>query len=276
MEVITNWAEVTMNAFLKMGEQLSTNLLSLLGAIVILVLGWFITRLTAFLLKKILKTSRLDHLSDKVKDAKLFGEANMDFELSSVIVAFVRWILYMVFLTVAADILGWTIISNEIGNLVSYLPKLFSAIALFIIGLYIANFIKKALKGFLDALSIVGGGLISNFVFFVILIIFSVTALNQANIDTSAITNNLVIVLSGLVLIFVISLGVGSIEIVQKILYTYYIRRNINVGDKVIYKDLEGIVEAIDNLTVSIRVSEGVHSIPVKDFINETILKKEA
>ena len=274
MEIITNWAEVTMNAFLKMGEQLSSNLLSLLGAIVILILGWFITRLMAFLLKKILKTSRIDHLSDKVKDAKLFGDAGVDFELSSVIVAFVRWILYLVFLTVAADILGWTIISNEISNLVSYLPKLFSAIALFIIGLYIANFIKKALKGFLDALSIVGGGLISNFVFFVILIIFSVTALNQANIDTSAITNNLVIILAGMVLIFVISLGVGSIDIVQKTLYTYYIRRNINVGDTIVFKGMTGEVESIGNLMISIKNEEGIISIPVKDFINEITLKK--
>ncbi|MFD2037282.1 mechanosensitive ion channel domain-containing protein [Belliella marina] len=274
METITNWAEVTMNAFLKMGEQLSSNLLSLLGAVIILLLGWLITKVIAFLLKKILKTSRIDDLSDKVKDAKLFGEAGLDFELSSVIVAFVRWILYLVFLIVAADILGWTIISNEISSLVAYLPKLFSAITLFVVGLYIANFIKRALKGFLDALSIVGSSLISSFVFFVILIIFSVTALNQANIDTSAITNNLVIILAGLVLIFVISLGVGSIDIVQKILYTYYVRRSVNVGDTVIYKGLKGEVESIGNLVISIRNEEGLLSIPVKDFINETTLKQ--
>ncbi|MCH7413609.1 hypothetical protein MM213_08945 [Belliella sp. R4-6] len=274
MKTITNWAEVTMNAFLKMGEQLSSNLLSLFGAVVILVLGWLITKLLSFLLKKILKTSRVDDLSERIKDAKLFGEVGVEFKLSSVIVAFVRWILYLVFLTVAADILGWTIISNEISSLVTYLPKLFSAIALFVIGLYIANFIKKALKGFLEALSIAGSSLISGFVFFVILIIFSVTALNQANIDTSAITNNLVIILAGLVLIFVISLGVGSIDVVQKILYTYYVRRNVEVGDRIIYKGIEGVVESIGNLMISIKNEEGIFSIPIKEFINETTIKK--
>ncbi|MCH7400998.1 hypothetical protein ACFOUP_02170 [Belliella kenyensis] len=273
MKTITDWAEVTMNTFLKMGEQLSANLISLLGAVVILILGWLFTKLITFVLAKILEKSKVDEISKKLKESKSFGEASIEFDLSKVIIAFVRWILYLVFLIVAADILGWTVISNEITNLVSYLPKLFSALALLIIGLYIANFIKKAIRGFLEAIAFAGASMVSGIVFFIIAIIFTLTALNQAGIDISVITGNLVIIVSGVVLTLVIALGVGSIELVQKTLYTYYVRRNYMIGDIVSYKDKKGRLVAIGNLTVVIANDQGEFHVPIKDFANEVTVK---
>lgn len=273
MQTISDWTDVTLNAFLKMGEQLSTNLLSILGAVIILILGWLITKLIVYILGKILEKSRIDELSNKLKESKSFGNSKIEFDLSYVILAFVKWILYLVFLIVAADILNWTIISNEITSLLAYLPKLFSALALLIIGLYIANFIKKAIKGFLEAIAFSGASVVSSIVFFIIAIIFTLTALNQAGIDISVITGNLVIIVSGVVLTLVISIGVGSIELVQKSLYTYYVRRNYSTGDRVSYKSKNGTIKSIGNLTVVISSDEGDLHVPVKDFANEVTIK---
>lgn len=273
MKTITDWAEVTLNTFLKMGEQLSSNILSVLGAFIILILGWLITKLVTFVLGKILEKSRIDGLSKKLNESKSFGNSEIQFDLSKVILAFVKWILYLVFLTVAADILTWTVISNEISNLLAYLPRLFSALALLVIGLYIANFIKKAIKGFLDAIAFSGAGLVSSIIFFIIAIIFTLTALNQAGIDISVITGNLIIIVGGVVLTLVISIGVGSIELVQKSLYTYYVRRNFSKGDNIKYKDKKGTILSIGNLTVVIASDEGDLHVPIKDFANEVTIR---
>lgn len=275
MQTIIDWAEVTLNAFLKMGEQLSSNLLSVLGAVIILTLGWLITKLIIFVLDKVLEKSKIDGLSKKLNESKSFGNSKIEFDLSKVILAFVKWILYLVFLTVAADILNWTVISNEISNLLVYLPRLFSALALLIIGLYIANFIKKAIKGFLEAIAFSGASLVSSIIFFIIAIIFTLTALNQAGIDISVITGNLIIVVGGVVLTLVISIGVGSIELVQKSLYTYYVRRNYSAGDSVTYKTKKGTILSIGNLTVVIASEEGDLHIPIKDFANAVTIRNK-
>lgn len=275
MQTVTDWAEVTLNTFLKMGEQLSSNLLSVLGAVIILVLGWLTTKLITFILGKVLEKSKIDALSHKLNESKSFGNSKIEFDLSKVIIAFVKWIMYLVFLTVAADILNWTVISNEITNLLAYLPKLFSALALLIIGLYIANFIKKAIKGFLEAIAFSGAGLVSSIIFFVIAIIFTLTALNQAGIDISVITGNLIILVGGVVLTLVISIGVGSIELVQKSLYTYYVRRNYSPGDHVTYQNKKGTILSIGNLTVVIASEEGEFHVPIKDFANEVTIRNK-
>ncbi|GHB26323.1 mechanosensitive ion channel family protein [Mongoliitalea lutea] len=273
MQTVTDWAEVTLNTFLKMGEQLSSNLLSVLGAVIILVLGWLTTKLITFILGKVLEKSKIDALSHKLNESKSFGNSKIEFDLSKVIIAFVKWIMYLVFLTVAADILNWTVISNEITNLLAYLPKLFSALALLIIGLYIANFIKKAIKGLLEAIAFSGAGLVSSIIFFIIAIIFTLTALNQAGIDISVITGNLIIIVGGVVLTLVISIGVGSIELVQKSLYTYYVRRNYSTGDQVTFKNKKGTIQSIGNLTVVIASEEGEFHVPIKDFANEVTIR---
>ena len=233
MGTITNWANVTMQAFSKMGEQLSSGLLNLLGAIIILIIGWLITKLVLFLIRKLLKVTRIDKLSEKLTNANLFGEAKITFKISYVVLESVRWIMYLIFLIVAADIMNWTAISNEISKLFGYLPNLFIAVTLFIIGLYIANFIRKALRGLFDAISLNGSKTLSSIVFFIIVILFTITALNQADIDTSIISNNLIIIIGGAVLTVVIALGIGSIEVVQRLLLTYYIRKNYAVGDQI-------------------------------------------
>ncbi|EKB47949.1 mechanosensitive ion channel family protein [Cecembia lonarensis] len=273
MQTVTDWTEVTLNAFLKIGEQLSSNLLNVLGAVIILVLGWLITKLITFILGKVLEKSKIDGLSKKLNESKSFGNSKIEFDLSKVILAFVKWLLYLVFLTVAADILNWTVISNEITNLLAYLPRLFSALALLIIGLYIANFIKKAIKGFLEAIAFSGAGLVSSIIFFIIAVIFILTALNQAGIDISVITGNLIIIVGGVVLTLVISIGVGSIELVQKSLYTYYVRRNYSTGDHVTFKNKKGTILSIGNLTVVIASEEGELHIPIKDFANEVTIR---
>ena len=42
--------------------------------------------------------------------------------------------------------MSWEIVSKEIGNLLRYLPRLFSALALFMVGIYIAKFVKNAIS----------------------------------------------------------------------------------------------------------------------------------
>ena len=146
--------------------------------------------------------------------------------------------------------MNWTAISNEISKLFGYLPKLFVAVALFIIGLYIASFIRKALKGLFDSIALNGSKAISSIVYYIIVILFTITALNQADIDTTIISNNLILIIGGAVLTVVIALGIGSIQVVQRLLLTYHIRKNYAVGDQIKIGEISGEIIAIDSISL--------------------------
>ncbi|MFN2396292.1 MAG: mechanosensitive ion channel domain-containing protein [Bacteroidales bacterium] len=275
METIYNWADVVMQAFISMGEQLSSGLLNFIGAVLVLFVGWLITKAVVYVVGKILKASRVDKLTEKIKESNIFGEAKINFEVSYVITAFIRWIMYLVFIIVAADIMNWTIVSNEISNLLRYLPQLFSALALFIIGLYIANFIRKAIKGLFESLNLSGVNVLSSIVFYIIVVIFTIAALNQANIDTSVIANNITIILASILLTIAIGVGLGSRDVVKKLLFTYYARKNYNVGDKIKVGDISGEILAIDSVSVTLKTQTSKVVIPIVEMTETKVEIKE-
>lgn len=264
METITTWKDLTINSLNEMGLSIMKALPNILGAIIILIVGWLITRLIVFVLKRVLKFMKVDKLTEIINEKNIFGKTDLKFNITTVIVGFVKWIMFLVFLIVAADIMDWKIVSEEIGNLLRYLPKLFSAIALFMVGLYIASFVRTAIKGLFDSFDLSGGKIISNLVFYIIAIIITITALNQAGIDTEIITNNLTIILGAFLAAMALAFGLGSREIIGDILRTFYIRKNYEIGDKVNIAGIEGTIVSIDNICMTLSTTTGKTVLPIK------------
>ncbi|MFT7071506.1 mechanosensitive ion channel family protein [Patiriisocius sp. Uisw_017] len=110
--------------------------------------------------------------------------------------------------------MNWQFIFLEIGNLLSYLPRLFSAIALFMVGIYIAKFIKKSIQDFYNSFDFAGSKIISSLVFYIIAIIITITSLNQAGIDTTVVTNNVTLILGAFLLAMHRWIAFGSLTVV--------------------------------------------------------------
>ncbi len=271
METINEWKTLTFNSLSAMGRDVALALPKIIGALIILIIGWLITKIVLFLLGKILKLAKVNTLSDKINEMDLFGKGDFKVDIIKVILGFVKWILILVFLIVAADILSWEIISTEIGNLLRYLPRLFSALALMMIGLYIGNFIKTTVKKLFDSLEFSGSNIVSNMLFYIIVIFISITALNQAGIDTTIITNNITLILGSFLLAFAIGLGLGSREIITDLLRSFYTRRTYAVGDKVVIGETSGTIEAIENNSLTLVTKKGKFVIPIKDVVSGSV-----
>ena len=94
-------------------------------------------------------------------------------------------------------------------------------------------YMKSKIKSF----DLNGATLISNLVFYIIAVIITVTALNQAGIDTQLITNNLTLVLGAFLATFTLAFGLGSREIITDLLKTFYVRKIYEIGQKIKFKN---------------------------------------
>ncbi len=271
METLNEWKNLTFDSLTTMGRDVASALPKIIGALIILLVGWIVTKIILFVLGKVLKLAKVNLLSDKINEMDLFGKGDFKIDIIKVVQGFVKWLLLLVFLIVAADILSWEIISTEIGNLLRYLPRLFSALALMMIGLYIGNFIKKTVKKVFDSLEFGGSNLVSNLLFYVIVIFISITALNQAGIDTTIITNNVTMILGAFLLAFAIGLGLGSKDVITDLLRSFYTRRTFAIGDKVVIGEHSGTVEAIENNNLTLVTKNGKFVIPIKDVVESKV-----
>jgi small-conductance mechanosensitive channel len=240
----------------------------ILGAIIVLLLGWLIIKILGFVIKKVLKLVRVDALSDRINEAQLFGEGSkIKIDVIRILLGFVKGILWITFIIVAAEVMGLTIISTEIANLLHYLPVLLSALVIFMIGMYAARLVRKALLSVFDSMGLGGSKIVSGIVYYMIIVFVLITALNQAGIDTEIITSNITLIIGAFLLAFAIGLGLGSREVVGKLLHTFYARKTYAVGDSIRTKKFEGTIESIEGILVTIKTRDGKIVIPVEDLI---------
>jgi hypothetical protein len=240
-------------------------------AIGFVLVAWTVIVLVTYILSKLLKVTKLDDITTKLNEAKLFGKSDYTVVPSQIVLKFVKYLLILVFFVIGADILGLTMVSEGIGNFIGYLPILISALAIFVIGVYIASIIQNSIKESFKSMAISGANLIGNIVFYIIVIFVTITALNQAGINTEIITNNLTIILGSILIAITIAFGLGSKDIIARLLLSHYSRRNFEIGQHIKVDTVEGVIEQIDNICVTIKTKDGLVILPIKYFVDQKV-----
>lgn len=274
MEKITDLTQVGLRSLMALVQSFMSALPNILGALFLLFLGWMIAKVISYVVVKALKTMGFNKLSEKLNINEMFGASGFEITPSKIVGKFVYWVIILLSFVTASDTLGWSMVSESISNLLAYLPELFSAIVLFVVGFHIASFVRKGLRGILESLSVSSARIISGFAFYLIVVIITLTALNQAGVDTDIVTSNVILIIGGIVLAFVVSFGFGSRDILTNILSSFYSKNNFHVGQEIEMIGLSGIIEKIDITSCTIKSKDKIIIIPVKRLLTENVTIK--
>ncbi|NKI30310.1 mechanosensitive ion channel family protein [Croceivirga thetidis] len=255
------------NLFSDVAASLPKILLGILGVI----FAWIVIKIILFILKRILKAAKIDVLSQRVADAKLFGDRQLKIDLLKLVLSTVKVLLILLFTLVLAQTLGLTAISDGIYSLLSYLPTLLTALLIMVAGLYLASVVKKSVHQLLESMGVSGTKFISGSIFYLIVFFVSITALNQAGIDTEIITSNFTLILGAFLFAIALGFGLGSREVISDVLKMFYTRKKYMVGDKLKIDDLEGEVDTIDNISLTLKTKKGKIVIPISEITSKRI-----
>ena len=264
-------ANIDFSFLQKLWDNFTDFLPQLLKGIMFLIIGWLLIKLLLYIIKKALGFTKLDSLPEKLHVDEIFGESSLKIQPTKIIITAIKWVLILVFIIVGAELLGLRMVSEQLSNLIGYLPRLISALVIFAIGIYIANILKKTLFAMFKSLELTGGNLVGNIAFYLLAIIVTVTALNQAGVNTDLITSNLSIILGAILASFTIAFGLGSRDVIKRLLFGYYTRKNIQEGDKISVNGIEGVVGMIDNICVVLITEKGKVIIPIKEIVDNQI-----
>lgn len=261
--------------FQKIFEAIYASLPTVFGFICFVIISWITIKVILWIVRKILVKGNVDKWSEKLSETKIFGDTTINIVLTKVILTALKWVLVLVFIMAGASIFGLDVISNGISSFFAYLPKLLTALAIFVGGVYLGTVVKKAIKGMFKSLELNGGNLVGNIIFYLIVVFLTITALDQAGVDTSIIKNNLTLLLASILLAFTIAFGLGARDAVSRLLFGYYSRKNIAIGEKVKVGEVEGVVTMIDNISLTLATEDGKVVLPIKDVVDNKVFVKK-
>ncbi len=252
-------------------NELSSFLPKLLGAIALFIIAFVLLKLILFVVRKSLKITKVDLFVAKVFEKGEIFNTSIKIQPTRIIIAFVKWFLILVLVIIGAYLIGLTMVSNEVGKIVSYLPQVFSAFVIFGFGVYLATVLSKSTKTMLDTFDLNGSKLISRIVFYLVFLIVTIIALNQAGVNTMVITDNLSIILGALLASFALGLGLGSKDVISRLLFLFYARKNYQIGQLIRIDGFEGRILTIDNICMVVESNTEKRVYPIKEVSNKLV-----
>ncbi|MEZ4933521.1 MAG: mechanosensitive ion channel [Saprospiraceae bacterium] len=244
---------------------------NIVGALAILLVGWLLAKIISKTLEKILGAIKIDALGDKINDTEFATKANFKIRVSIFLSRLVYYLLMLVFIMLATDVLGMAVVSGMVSDLITYLPRLLSALVLFILGIYLAEFVKNIVQATCTALAIPSAKVISTFVFYLIFLTLTISAMAQASIDTALITSNLTVILGGVILAFSIGYGFASRDTMANFIASFYSKNKVKIGDMVSLDGSTGKVIAMDSISLTLQADGKIIIIPLKKLTSEKV-----
>ncbi|MDF9798961.1 hypothetical protein OKW21_004224 [Catalinimonas alkaloidigena] len=273
METLSEWESIAFSSLHAFGNTLMNALPNILGAVVLLLIGWLIARTMRYITRKLMRTHPMQSISERLHELPWLRSSDVKTEGANVIARFVYWVVLLFFFVAASETLGWSAVSQTIGMLLNYLPALLSAVLIAIIGLYIAQVVKNLLLTALHSLEMHSAHIISSFVFYIIAVFVILTALEQAGIDTSIITSNITLVIGAIMIAFAIAFAMAAKDILQNILSSYYSRQNFQVGNIIKIGEVKGEIIRLDNISVVVKTFSSEVVLPARLLITEKVEK---
>jgi len=144
--MVQDWSIITIEALQGAWTGFLMFLPRLIGAIIVLVIGWFLAVGLGKLIAEILKQLRLNKVFDRTGWREAFQKAELKVNPSEFIGAIAKWILVIVFLLASIEILGFVQFADFLKRVVTWLPNLTVASAIFVATVIITDILEKVIK----------------------------------------------------------------------------------------------------------------------------------
>ncbi|MDQ3660950.1 MAG: hypothetical protein M3454_07840 [Actinomycetota bacterium] len=184
----------------------------LIGFLLILVIGYFIAKAVAKILDKVLERVGFDKVVERGGVGKALEKSQYD--ASSILGKIVFYTLFLFVLQLAFSVFGPNPISELITGVIAYLPNVFVAIVIVVIGAAIAAAFKEVIEASLGGLSY--GKALAVGVSAMILSIAVFAALDQLNIAENIVIGLFYAVLAIIVGSSVVAIGGGGIQTMSR------------------------------------------------------------
>jgi len=162
---------------------LVTNSPQLLAALAVLFFGTLLAATLGLVAARLVRAMRLDQIASQLKVTEAFTKAGIkDFSISRLVGWLVKWFFVVVVFITAADMLGWTQLTNFLTDVARYLPRVLAAVLILLAGTVLANFVGTAIRRGVAASKIGHPGMLSVFAKWVIIVFTVMAALVQLDI----------------------------------------------------------------------------------------------
>ena len=216
--MVLDWYSVTIQALQNLWQAFISFIPVLIGAIIVFVIGWFISVGVGKLVTEILKKIKFNQIFEKEGWKTALSRAEIKVDAAAFIGAIMKWILVIVFLLAAVEILGLNQFAGLLKSILNYLPNVVVAALIFVVTVILVDIVEKVVRAAVESIKVGYGQMVSAVIKWSIWVFAIIMILYQLGIGRPFMETLFTGLVAMLVLALGISFGLGGKEVAAEIL----------------------------------------------------------
>jgi hypothetical protein len=267
------WREVVVRALSELGSTLAAFLPSLVGALLILGVGWLLSRSVELAAGRLLRTVGVDRASARLGLSEAIERTGLDASLSGLIARLLFWLLMLTFLLSSAETLGLEAVTGTIDRLIAYIPSVIGAGLIALLGLLLARFVGGVVRSAVGAAGFVGAERMGFLVQALVATLVVVIALEQLGVDTEVLIGPFTALLAAAGLSAGLAFALGAYPLVTHILAGHFLRQSLPRDVFIEVAGRRGVVLRVGATDTLLRDGESQWSVPNAQLLQEVVVR---
>jgi hypothetical protein len=214
-------ADTLVASFNEVINDLITALPAIIGAIVILLIGWLIAKVVSGIVRRLLERSGADRaVAERSKD--VYGQRSNALVPSKLGGTITFWVIMVVFLIAAANFLGWPQVSDLLNDFIAWLPNLIVAVIILIAAPVVGRIVRGAVETGSAQMGMTSGRTLGRIAEIGVIGFAVLIAINQVGIATDLVNILFIGLVAALALAFGLAFGLGGREVAAQVAQSWY------------------------------------------------------
>jgi len=216
--MLQDWSIITLQALQGVWRGFLNFIPSLVGAIIVFLIGWLIAVGVGKLVTEILRAVRFNQIFEKGQWDEALAKADIKVDASAFLGAIAKWVLVIVFLLAAVEILGFIQFAYFIRNILDYLPNVIVAALIFVVTVIVVDIVEKVVRATVEGIKVGYGKLVSAIIKWSIWAFAILAILYQLGVARPFMETLFTGIVAMLVISFGIAFGLGGKEVAAEML----------------------------------------------------------
>ena len=175
---------------------------SLIAALIVIIIGWFIALILGHLVRIILEKIKLD---DRIRKSRMSREVG-HIHLALIFGEITKWYIFIIFLQQGVSLLSLGTLTNLLDSFVRWLPNVIAGVLIILFGIFVIHFIEIKV---LENNQVKGTHLIMKIIKAVLIIMVTIIALKQIGLQVEILENTFLLIIGAFAVGLAIALGVA-------------------------------------------------------------------
>lgn len=243
----------------------------LIGALVILVIGIVVGRLVGTLVTKALRAVKFDQIADRAEIGPFLKNAGVQMDAAALVGGIAKWFIYIIFLQVGANTLGFTQLTTILNEVLAFLPRIVVALVILLVGALVGNILSSVVRGSVATTRLGNANVLASVARYGVIAFAVVAALSQLEIAPAIVNTLWTALIGGTVAAFALAFGLGMRDAAGSIATGQLIKGEITPGMQVTVEGQSGTVQQIGTVFTTLQTANGTVKVPNAELARRTM-----